>query len=122
MPVYPEIMTKMRQDADKYIWESLSNVEHLGEIRMNAMSRFLSDFEAGCQQKGALCISVFAFAAVSDSEFDLAPGPHYLFSTATMWMERSPRINGELCRVATEVRVFPVCILRRRGLETWRIR
>ena len=23
-----EIMTKMRQDADRYIWESLSSVEH----------------------------------------------------------------------------------------------
>src|SRR5690554_2648330 len=34
--VYPEIMTKVRQDADKYIWESLSSVEHLGEVRINA--------------------------------------------------------------------------------------
>ncbi|WP_298452609.1 hypothetical protein [uncultured Marinobacter sp.] len=48
--VYPEIMTKVRQDADKYIWESLSSVEHLGGVRMNAMSKFLADFEAGCQQ------------------------------------------------------------------------
>ena len=109
--VYPEIMTKMRQGADKYIWETLSSVEHLGEIRMNAMSRFLADFEAGCQQ-GRYVSASLPSLPFSDSEFDLALCSHYLFLY-------SDHVDGathfasmrELCRVATEVRVFPVVSL-----------
>jgi len=109
--VYPEIMTKMRQGADKYIWETLSSVEHLGEIRMNAMSRFLADFEAGCQQ-GRYVSASLPSLPFSDSEFDLALCSHYLFLY-------SDHVGGaahlasmrELCRVAPEVRVFPVVSL-----------
>ncbi|MBR9870886.1 MAG: SAM-dependent methyltransferase [Gammaproteobacteria bacterium] len=109
--VYPEIMTKMRQDADNYIWESLSNVEHLGEVRMNAMSKFLADFEAGFQQ-GRYVSAALPSLPFSDSEFDLALCSHYLF----LYSDHVDGANHlasmrELCRVATEVRVFPVVSL-----------
>tara|TARA_R110001599_G_scaffold351421_1_gene583201 strand:- start:534 stop:1157 length:624 start_codon:yes stop_codon:yes gene_type:complete len=109
--VYPEIMTKMRQDADKYIWASLSSVEHLGEVRMNAMSRFLADFEAGCQQ-GRYVSASLPSLPFSDSEFDLALCSHYLFLYSDH-VDRATHLASmrELCRVATEVRVFPVVSL-----------
>jgi hypothetical protein len=49
--VYPDIMAKMQQGADSYTWDSLGSVEKLGEVRVKAMSRFLSDFDAGCRQE-----------------------------------------------------------------------
>src|SRR5690554_5565931 len=109
--VYPEIMTKMRQAVGNYIWDSLSSVEQLGEVRMKAMSRFLSDFDAGCRQ-GRYVSASLPSLPFSDSEFDLAVCSHYLFLY-------SDHVNAathlaamrEMCRVASEVRVFPVVSL-----------
>lgn len=109
--VYPVIMTKMRQEAGNYIWDSLSSVEQLGEVRMRAMSRFLSDFDAGCRQ-GRYVSASLPSLPFSDCGFDLALCSHYLFLY-------SDHVDGaahlasmlELCRVASEVRVFPVVSL-----------
>lgn len=109
--VYPEVMTKMQQGAGSYIWDAMGSVERLGEVRMNAMSRFLSDFDAGRQQ-GRYIPASLPLLPFIDSEFDLALCSHFLFLY-------SDHVDGaahlasmlELCRVATEVRVFPVISL-----------
>ena len=109
--VYPDIMAKMQQGADSYTWDSLGSVEKLGEVRMKAMSRFLSDFDAGYRQERYVPASLPSLP-FSDSEFDLALCSHYLFLY-------SDHVDGaahlasmrELCRVASEVRVFPVVSL-----------
>jgi len=109
--VYPEIMAKMRQGADNYIWESLSSVEQLGEVRMKAMSRFLSDFDAGCRQ-GRYVSESLPSLPFSDSQFDLALCSHYLFLYSEH-VDGAAHLESmrELCRVASEVRVFPVVSL-----------
>ena len=109
--VYPEIMTKMQQGAGNYLWDSLSGVEELGEVRMKAMSRFLSDFDAGRLQ-GRYVSAFLPSLPFPESRFDLALCSHYLFLY-------SDHVDGaahlasmrELCRVASEVRVFPVVSL-----------
>lgn len=109
--VYPEIMAKMRQGADNYIWESLSSVEQLGEVRMKAMSRFLSDFDTGCQQ-GRYVSASLPSLPFPDSEFELALCSHYLFLYSDH-VDEVAHLESmrELCRVASEVRVFPVISL-----------
>ena len=109
--VYPEIMTKMRQGVGNYIWDSLSSVEQLGEVRMKAMSRFLSDFDAGCRQ-GRYVSASLPSLPFSDSEFDLAVCSHYLFLYSDH-VDGAAHLDSmrELCRVASEVRVFPVVSL-----------
>lgn len=109
--VYPEIMAKMRQEEDNYIWESLSSVEQLGEVRMKAMSSFLSDFEAGYRQ-GRYIPASLPSLPFSDSEFDLALCSHYLFLYSDH-VDGAAHLESmrELCRVASEVRVFPVVSL-----------
>ena len=109
--VYPEIMTKMRQGVGNYIWDSLSSVDQLGEVRMKAMSRFLSDFDAGCRQ-GRYVSASLPSLPFSDSEFDLAVCSHYLFLYSDH-VDGAAHLDSmrELCRVASEVRVFPVVSL-----------
>ena len=109
--VYPEIMTKMRQGVGNYIWDSLSSVEQLGEVRMKAMSRFLSDFDAGCRQ-GRYVSASLPSLPFSDSQFDLALCSHYLFLYSEH-VDGAAHLESmrELCRVASEVRVFPVVSL-----------
>src|SRR5690606_27300937 len=109
--IYPEIMVKLQQEAGNYIWDTLRSVEQLGKVRMQAMSKFLSDFTAG-SQTGRYVPASLPTLPFSDSEFDLAVCSHYLFLY-------SDHVNAathlaamrEMCRVASEVRVFPVVSL-----------
>lgn len=109
--VYPEIMAKMQQAADDYIWDAFDSVEQLGEVRMNAMSRFLSDFDAGYRQ-GRYVSASLPRLPFADSEFDLALCSHFLFLYSDHVDEAAHLASmRELCRVASEVRVFPVVSL-----------
>lgn len=109
--VYTEIMAKMKQGADGYIWDSLGSVEELGKVRMTAMSNFLSDFDAGRRQ-GRYVPASLPSLPFSDYEFDLALCSHYLFLYSDQVDEGAHLASmRELCRVASEVRVFPVISL-----------
>lgn len=109
--VYPKIIAKMEQEAENYIWEALGSVEQLGKVRMRAMSRFLSDFMQGCEQRRYVPASL-PHLPFSNSQFDLALCSHYLFLY-------SDHVDGaahlastrELLRVASEVRIFPIVSL-----------
>lgn len=109
--VYPDIMAKMHQGADRYIWDSLGSVEALGRVRMQAMTAFLADFETGCQQGRYLPASLPSLP-FPDAGFDLALCSHYLFLYSDHVDELAHLASmRELCRVAAEVRVFPVISL-----------
>lgn len=109
--VYPEIMAKVKEGADNYIWDSLGSVEKLGEVRMAAMSRFLSDFDAGYRQ-GRYVSASLPSLPFPDASFDLALCSHYLFLYSDHVDEAAHLASmRELCRVASEVRVFPVISL-----------
>jgi hypothetical protein len=109
--VYTEIMAKMTQGADSYIWDSLGSVEELGRVRMTAMSNFLSDFDAGRRQ-GRYVPASLPSLPFPDYEFDLALCSHYLFLYSDQVDEGAHLVlMRELCRVASEVRVFPVISL-----------
>jgi hypothetical protein len=109
--VYPEIMAKVQQGADNYIWDSLGTVEQLGEVRMRAMSKFLSDFDVGVRE-GRYVSASLPTLPFPDSGFDLALCSHYLFLYSDH-VDTPAHLASmrELCRVATEVRVFPVVSL-----------
>lgn len=109
--VYPEIMAKLRQGADNYIWDSLGSVENLGRVQMAAMSRFLTDFDSGYRQ-GRYVTASLPSLPFPDGGFDLALCSHYLF----LYSDHADRATHlasmrELCRVASEMRVFPVVSL-----------
>lgn len=109
--VYPEIMTKMQQGADRYIWNSIASVEQLGKLRMNAMNKFLSDFDTGRQQGRYISASLPSLPFPA-ARFDLALCSHYLFLYSDLVEEAAHLASmRELCRVAIEVRVFPVVSL-----------
>lgn len=109
--VYPEIMAKMQQAEDGYIWDELDSVEQLGQVRMNAMSRFLSDFDDGYRQ-GRYVSASLPTLPFADAEFDLALCSHFLFLYSDhVDAETHLASMRELCRVASEVRVFPVASL-----------
>lgn len=109
--VYPEIMAKMEQGADHYIWDSLGSVENLGHVRMTAMEHFLSDFATGVDE-GRYVAAALPNLPFADAGFDLALCSHFLFLYSDHVGQAAHLASmRELCRVASEVRVFPVISL-----------
>ena len=109
--VYPEIMAKVGANASNYLWDELGTVEQLGEVRMAAMTDFLADFPEGCEQ-GRYRDAALPDLPFEDAAFDLALCSHYLFLYSDH-LDEEGHLQGmrELCRVAKEVRVFPLVAL-----------
>ena len=109
--VYPEIVTEVSKHPDDYIWESIRDVEHLGKVRMEAMERFFDDYGQG-KQTGRYLDASLPELPFEDNAFDLALCSHYLFLyTDHVNLEEHTLSMKELCRVADEVRVYPLVTL-----------
>ena len=86
-------------------------MEELGRVRMSAMQAFLDDYELGKAQARYLDaeLPTLPFA---DAAFDLALCSHFLFLYSSQLGETFHRAAmRELCRVAAEVRIFPLIAL-----------
>ncbi len=108
---YDEIMPQMVANKDQYIWESIPSVEMLGQTRMSAMKRFILDYENG-KATGRYRNESLPKLSFSNQQFDLALCSHYLFlySDQIDFAAHLTAIN-ELCRVAIEVRIYPLVAL-----------
>jgi hypothetical protein len=95
-------------DADLHL--SMS-VEELGRIRMQAVLAFLDDYDLGKSQ-GRYVDAELPSIAFPDKSFDLAVCSHFLFLYTEHLSEDFHRSAIlELCRVACEVRIFPLLAL-----------
>ena len=111
--VYKEIMPQMYLNKDKYIWDSIPSVEELGNIRMAAMNKFVADYDAG-KKEGRYIEAALPNLKFKDKQFDLALCSHFLFLYSDQ-VSLSEHIKAlkELCRIANEVRVYPLVALNR---------
>lgn len=105
---YDAIIDQVRQDQAAYVWDYFSDPDHLGRHRLATMRWFLDDFELGLRERRyqPAALPQLPFA---DRQFDLALCSHLLFlyseRLSLAFHESSIR---ELCRVAREVRIFPL--------------
>jgi hypothetical protein len=108
---YTEIIDQTRRNAHEFVWDAIRSVDELGRLRMAAMQEFLRDYSAGVQD-GRYVEAELPSLPFADGDFDLAVCSHLLFLY-------SSQLGGtfhhaavqELCRVAREVRVFPLVAL-----------
>ena len=109
--VYPEIVTEVSKHPDDYIWESIRDVEHLGKVRMEAMELFFNDYDQG-KKAGRYIDASLPELPFEDNAFDLVLCSHYLFLYSEhVNLEEHILSMKELCRVANEVRVYPLVTL-----------
>jgi hypothetical protein len=105
---YPDVMAQTRKNRHEFIWASISSVEELGRIRMTAMEEFLADFPRGREQ-GRYVDAKLPRLPFSDEEFDMAVCSHLLFLySEQLSADFHAASIRELCRVATEARIFPL--------------
>ena len=109
---FAQIMEQTRRNAHEFIWGGeIRTVEELGRVRMSAMQAFLDDYESGRAQ-GRYVDAGLPILPFADAAFDLALCSHFLFLYSAHLDEAFHRAAiRELCRVATEVRIFPLLAL-----------
>ncbi len=76
--VYPQIMEQVSKNKNEFIWKKINNIDELGAIRMDAMKRFLSDYDLG-KKSGRYINASLPALPFSNGEFELALCSHYLF-------------------------------------------
>jgi hypothetical protein len=106
--VYPQVMDQVSKNMGDYVWKSIGSVEQLGKIRMDSMQTFLNDYETG-RESGRYINASLPALPFEVSEFELALCSHYLFLYSDHVNQEQHILSmKELCRVASEVRVYPL--------------
>jgi hypothetical protein len=97
-----------RRKAEAFVWTDFHSPEELGRRRLEIMHLFLADFEAG-RREGRYVEASLPTLPFPDKAFDLALCSHLLFTYSGLLSE-DDHVSGivEMCRVANEVRIFPV--------------
>jgi hypothetical protein len=81
--------------------------DHLAEVRRNATQEFLEDFPSGLQE-GRYVTASLPVLPFENGQFDLALCSHFLFTDPHLSEKFHLEAVTEMCRVAKQVRVFPL--------------
>lgn len=108
---YAPIVEQVRLNAQRYVWTEFRDPDDLGRHRLATMRAFLADFDAGRAAERYLPDALPALS-FGDGQFDLALCSHLLFLySEQLSLEFHEAAVRELCRVAREVRIFPLLAL-----------
>jgi len=108
---YDQMLLQAQRNLQQFVWDTIQSVEELGRIRMQAMQAFLGDYDLGKRQ-GRYVDAELPSIAFPDKSFDVALCSHFLFLYTEHLSEAFHRSAIlELCRVAREVRIFPLLAL-----------
>ncbi len=105
---YEIVLGQLKDNTDDYLWDQYPSVEEHCRVRMRSMNEFLSDYNDGIKEGRYVEASLPALP-FRDDEFDIALCSYLLFAYSKQLSEEfHVRSIKELCRVSSEVRIFPV--------------
>lgn len=108
---YDQILAQTRLNADEFVWDHFPTPEAMGAARMAAMTTFLADYETG-RRDGRYVDAELPSLPFDDGAFDLAVSSHFLFLYSAQLGDGLHQLAiREMCRVAREVRIFPLLTL-----------
>jgi len=112
--VKDEVMSQVRKNAGDFVWKNIKDPDHLESLRMDAMAKFLDDYEQG-KSEGRYINEMLPSLSFEEKEFDLALSSHFLFLYSEH-LDLSFHLSSieEMLRVAKEVRIFPLVTLQNR--------
>ncbi|MBS1811246.1 MAG: SAM-dependent methyltransferase [Acidobacteria bacterium] len=106
--VINDIIADVEATQDRWVWEFQQTPQGLRQNRVAAMDRFLADYEAG-KRAGRYQVAELPTLPFQDGAFDLALCSHLLLLYSHLLsLDFHVQAVQELCRVAQEVRVFPL--------------
>ena len=105
---YDDVIGQTERNQELFVWTRISSVEELGRVRLAAMEEFLADYDYG-KVKGRYVAAELPELPFSDHAFDLSLCSHFLFLySPILSLDFHLQAVAELCRVAREVRIFPL--------------
>jgi hypothetical protein len=109
--VAPGIVAQVRQNPSDWVWSFHHNPDELLGRRRQTLQRFLGDYASG-KLEGRYLAEALPALPFAASTFDLALCSHLLFLYSAHLSEQFHVDSAlELCRVAQEVRIFPLVTL-----------
>lgn len=102
------VLEQMRKNRADFVWESIASPKELGRTRTRAMDEFIRDFPLG-KKSGRYLAGALPQLPFEDQQFALALCSHFLFLYGdSLSSDFHVESILELCRVAQEVRIFPL--------------
>jgi hypothetical protein len=102
------IIGQVRINQDKFIWGNIKSVQHLEQIRMSAMMKFIDDFEIGKIQDRYIYHELPNQTKYSDLSFDLGLSSHFLILYSQLGLDFHIKSITEMLRICKEIRIFPL--------------
>ena len=105
---YQDVITQTHRNQEKFLWDTIASPEELGRLRLAAMSNFLEDYAQG-KSEGRYFLAELPYLPFPTLSFDIALCSHFLFLySANFTLEFHQQAIEAMCRVAHEVRIFPL--------------
>ena len=105
---YTTVIEQTRANQAKFVWTHIASPDVLGQVRLAAMQAFLADYNAG-KRAGRYVAAALPDLPFAAGAFDLALCSHFLFLyTDNLSLDFHQAALAEMCRLAREVRVFPL--------------
>ncbi len=105
---YDSVIQGVKDNMHQFIWTHYASPDVLGEVRMGAMRGFLADYVLP-ESKGRYIAAELPTLPFADASFDLALCANFLFLYSDHFDAAFHLASmRELCRVAHEVRIFPL--------------
>jgi hypothetical protein len=105
---YKPVISQVKENPDRYIWQNFRDADELGKARLVAMEKFLSDYESG-KIAGRYLDQSLPNLEFTDDQFDLCLCSHLLFLySEQLSLDFHVAAIHELLRIAPEVRIFPL--------------
>ena len=103
---FDEVVAQVEENQNQFSWKTIQSVDELALIRRCAMEKFLAHYQPGSPAYVAASLPTLPF---NDGEFDLALCANFLFLYSDL-IDTEFHVASilELCRVASEVRIFPL--------------
>ncbi|KST66113.1 hypothetical protein [Mastigocoleus testarum] len=114
---YEPIISQVKQNDDRYMWNNFRDADELGRARLAVMEKFLSDYQAdnSSQRYLPLCLPTLDFPdgrnahALRAYRFELCLCSHLLFLYSEhLSLDFHISSIYELMRIAPEIRIFPL--------------
>ncbi|HEX2949823.1 MAG TPA: SAM-dependent methyltransferase [Armatimonadota bacterium] len=106
--VYDQVMEQLHTNVRDYVWTHFRTPEEVGRHRMHAMELFLADLDQGSAE-GRYIDAGLPQLPFAEKRFDIALSSHFLFLYADHFScDFHLAAVRELCRVAHDVRIFPL--------------
>lgn len=106
--VYSDVVDQLWPLRNNYVWTEFGDPDGLGRYRRHTMARFLDDYEVGLAD-GRYVVGELPVLDFADGAFDIALCSHFLFLySEQLTVDFHIAAVAELCRIASEVRIFPI--------------